>query len=104
MKKWCERCSSGCTCQTRRCATSTRRMPYGTDTMGSYSEGAPLIGEFYQARFPSKPPHPEIECLLASPPYIAALLRLPEREGRRGWCVDLFEVEDGAIRTLRVLL
>lgn len=75
---------------------------YGHD--GLVQRGRAAIGEFYQAWFPSKPPHPEIECLLASPPYIAALLRLPEREGRRGWCVDLFEVEDGAIRTLRVLL
>jgi hypothetical protein len=75
---------------------------YGHD--GLVQRGRTAIGEFYRAWFPSKPPYPEVESLLTSPPYIAALLRLPEREGRPGWCVDLFEVEDGEIRTLRVLL
>jgi hypothetical protein len=75
---------------------------YGHD--GLVQRGRAAIAEFYQSRFPSQPPFPEIEGYVASPPYIAALLRLPERDGRPGWCVDLFEVENGAIRTLRVLL
>ena len=75
---------------------------YGHD--GIVQRGRAAIAAFYQDRFPIVPPFPEIETLLANPPYVAALLRLPEREGQPRWCLDLFEVEGGAIHTLRVLL
>jgi hypothetical protein len=81
---------------------SSDAVRYGHD--GRVQRGRPAIAEFYQSWFPARPPFPEIECLLANLPYVGALLRLPEREGRARWCLDLFEIEDGAICSLRVML
>jgi hypothetical protein len=75
---------------------------YGHD--GRVQRGRAAIAEFYQSWFPARPPFPEIEDLLVNLPYVGALLRLPEREGQSRWCLDLFEIEGGAIRSLRVLL
>jgi hypothetical protein len=81
---------------------SSDAVRYGHD--GRVQRGRAAIAEFYQSWFPARPPFPEIECLLVNLPYVGALLRLPEREGQPRWCLDLFEVEGGSIRSLRVML
>jgi hypothetical protein len=81
---------------------SSDAVRYGHD--GQVQRGRAAIAAFYQSWFPARPPFPEIECLLVNLPYVGALLRLPEREGQPRWCLDLFEVEAGAIRSLRVML
>ena len=73
------------------------------DQTGRRYEGRVAIGEFYESLFPTSPPHPELEALFVNPPFVAALLRLPGREDSGGYYLDLFEIEDGAIRSLRVM-
>ena len=71
---------------------------------GRSQHGRAAIGAFYQSLFPTSPPYPEIDQVFIQLPYVGVLLRLPENEAGLRHVIDLFEVEDGAIRTLRVLM
>jgi hypothetical protein len=72
------------------------------DHHGQRFEGRDAIGQFYESLFPVSAPHPEIESLLVNPPFVAALMRLPEHHGGARY-VDLLEIADGEIRSLRVM-
>jgi hypothetical protein len=74
---------------------------YGHD--GRIHRGRAEIDAFYRSLFPREPPFPELECWLIQLPYVGALLRMPGQEGPEGLYMDLFEVADGAIRSIRVL-
>jgi hypothetical protein len=65
-------------------------------------EGRAAIARFYDSMFPTAPPYPQIDGVFATPPFVGVLLRLPEREGRVGRVLDLFEVRNGAIQSLWV--
>jgi ketosteroid isomerase-like protein len=73
------------------------------DRHGRRFEGRDAIGRFYQSIFPTSPPYPTLEHVYVNLPFVAALLRLPERDGIGGVYVDLFEIEGGEIRSLRVM-
>jgi hypothetical protein len=75
---------------------------YGHD--GRVMQGRAEIAVFYRSIFPTSAPHPELESLLVNPPYVAALIRLPGHEDAPVRYVDLFEIRDGAIQSLRVLM
>jgi hypothetical protein len=75
---------------------------YGHD--GQVQHGRAAIAEFYESRFPTAPPYPELAGMFVQLPYVAVLLRFPEHDTSLGGVIDLFEVDDGAIRSLRVLL
>jgi len=75
------------------------------DAQGKRYEGRDAIGRFYESIFPIPRPYAQLEHLFANPPFVAAQLRLPERDGASGECyLDLFEVRDGAIHSVRVML
>ena len=74
---------------------------YGHD--GRIQRGRAEIADFYASIFPSSHPQPEIEYLVHEP-FVGALLTLPENEQGLRHVIDLFEVEDGAIRSLRILM
>lgn len=76
---------------------------YGHD--GQVQRGRAAIAELYRSRFGNPPPPPqEVLPLLVHLPFVGALVRLPEDVGLGEFCLDLFEIEDGQIRSLRVLL
>ena len=81
---------------------------YATDAVridqhGTRYEGRAAIGDFYESIFPTPTPHPELEHLLVSPPMVAAILRLPGRNGPGSRYLDLFEVEGDQILSVRVM-
>lgn len=73
------------------------------DQEGRRYEGRPAIAQFYESIMPTSPPHPVLEHIFVNPPFVGALLRLPERNGIARHYLDLFEVDNGAIRSLRVM-
>jgi hypothetical protein len=74
------------------------------DQNGHRFVGREEIRRFYESIFPTSIPHPELEYLFVNPPFVGALLRLPVRAGASGSrYLDLFEVEAGLIRSLRVM-
>ncbi len=75
---------------------------YGHD--GRVMHGRAEIAAFYESLFPTSAPHPELETLLVNPPFVAALIRLPGHEEPPVRYVDLFEIGDGEICSLRVLM
>jgi hypothetical protein len=75
---------------------------YGHD--GQIQVGRTAIAEFYRSYPPVSRPYAEVECLLVNGPFIGALLRLPADSHRGGWCLNIFEIDETGIRSLRVLL
>jgi len=75
---------------------------YGQD--GRVMHGRAAIGEFYESLFPSRTPHPVLETCLLHPPFVAALIRLPGDADPPVRYIDLFEVEDGLVQSVRVLM
>jgi ketosteroid isomerase-like protein len=73
------------------------------DQHGQRFAGRAAITEFYKSIFPTSAPHPTLEALFVNLPVVGALLRLPGRDGNTGLYLDMFEVEDGLIRSLRVI-
>jgi predicted SnoaL-like aldol condensation-catalyzing enzyme len=73
------------------------------DQYGQHYEGRAAITEFYASIFPTPEPHPELEAMFVNLPFVGALLRLPRHDGNAGLYLDLFEVEDGSIRSLWVM-
>jgi hypothetical protein len=73
------------------------------DQYGQRYEGRAAIREFYTSIFPTSEPHPALEAMFVNPPFVGALLRLPGRQDNEGFYLDLFEVEDGLIRSLWVI-
>jgi ketosteroid isomerase-like protein len=73
------------------------------DQHGQRYEGRPAIREFYTSIFPTSEPHPKLEAMFVNLPLVGALLRLPGRPGSAGLYLDLFQVEDGLIRSLWVM-
>ena len=74
---------------------------YGHD--GAVMRGRAEIRAFYESLFPRTPPLPEVRALFSQPPYVGALIRLPGDVDPPYEYVDLFEVEDGLVRSIRVL-
>jgi hypothetical protein len=75
---------------------------YGHD--GWVQQGRAAIAEFYESLFPTSPPYPEVDGMFVHPPFVGALMRLPEPHQGQGRVINLFEIVDGSIRSLRVLL
>jgi hypothetical protein len=75
---------------------------YGHD--GTVMRGRNAIREFYESLFPRRPPLPEVRALFAHAPFVGVLIRLPGATDPPYEYVDLFEVVDGLVRTIRVLL
>jgi hypothetical protein len=73
------------------------------DQHGRRFEGRSAIRRFYESIFPISTPYPTLECLFVNLPSVGALLRLPGVDGSASLYLDLFEVEDGLIRSLRVM-
>ena len=74
---------------------------YGHD--GVVMRGRVEIRAFYESLFPRSPPLPEVRALFAHAPFVGALIRLPRGTDPPYEYVDLFEVEDGLVRSIRVL-
>ena len=73
------------------------------DHEGREFRGRESIRGVYAGMFPLPPTHPEVAALHRNPPFLAAVMRFPGRSGEGSQYIDLFEIEDGLIRTLRVL-
>ena len=65
-------------------------------------EGGDAIAEFYRSVTRGGRTQPEVEALYAAPPLVVALLSVTVGGGEVVRVVDVFEVEGGAIRSLRV--
>ena len=66
--------------------------------------GREEIRAFYESLFPRTPPLPELRALFSHPPFVGALIRLPGDTDAPYEYVDLFEIEDGLVRSIRVLV
>ena|SRR6476659_5254703 len=75
---------------------------YGHD--GTVMRGRAEIQGFYESLFPRKPPLPEVQALFSDTSFVGALIRLPSDTDPPYEYVDLFEVKDGLVRSIRVLL
>lgn len=71
---------------------------------GTVMRGRTEIMEFYRSLFPRTPPVPELLGLYVHPPFVGALMRLSGDAAPPVSYVDLFEVEGGLVRSVRVLL
>jgi hypothetical protein len=74
---------------------------YGHD--GTVMRGRAEIQAFYESLFPREPPLPELRALFSHAPFVGALLRLPGDTDPPYEYVDLFEVDGGLVRSIRVL-
>jgi hypothetical protein len=74
------------------------------DHEGREFRGRESIGQVYAGMFPLPATHPEVAALLRNPPYLAAIMQWPGRSGAGSQYIDLFEIENGLIRALRVLV
>jgi hypothetical protein len=74
------------------------------DHEGREFRGRDSIRQVYAGMFPLPATHPEVAALLRNPPFLAAVMQWPGRSGEGSQYIDLFEIEDGLIRALRVLV
>ncbi|MFI5047318.1 MAG: nuclear transport factor 2 family protein [Acidimicrobiia bacterium] len=65
-------------------------------------DGRDAITDFYRGVTRGGRTQPEIEALYAAPPLVVALLSVTVGEAEVVRVVDVFEVQDGAIQSLRV--
>ncbi len=73
---------------------------YGQD--GTVHHGRDEIGAFYESLFPMRS-HPDVVSVFVAEPWVATLMRRQSDEGPVDY-LDLFEVENGLVRSIRVLL
>jgi hypothetical protein len=69
---------------------------------GNRLEGREAIADFYEGVFRADRVVPEIEELFVSPPVVAALLRVTISDTEVLRVLDVFEIEDDTIRSMRV--
>jgi hypothetical protein len=74
---------------------------YGQD--GTVMHGRAETMAFYETLFPRTPPFPEVRALFSHAPFVGALIRLPGDADPPFEYIDLFEIEDGLVRSIRVL-
>lgn len=65
--------------------------------------GREQIDAFYRGVFLRRP-QPQVEALFVNLPTVAALLRVETGDGSVNQVVDVFQVEDGLIRAMKVCL
>jgi hypothetical protein len=65
-------------------------------------EGRPAIARFYEERFRTSPVQPHVDDLFVSLPLIVAVLSVTMSNGDIRRFADVFEVDEEAIRSLRV--
>lgn len=71
---------------------------------GRQIRGRDEIRRFYEGVFQSGGVHPEVEELFVAAPVVAALLRVTGATGDVLRVLDLFELEAGVIRSMRVCM
>jgi len=67
-------------------------------------EGREAIARFYEERFREARVQPQVEDLFVNLPLVAALLRVSTGDGTVLRVIDVFEVDEGAIRSLQICL
>jgi hypothetical protein len=68
---------------------------------GRRIEGRAAIRVFYQQAIESIRPQPQVQVILESPPYYAALVEVPTTRGHLQ-ALDLFQIGDDGIRQLEI--
>jgi hypothetical protein len=72
------------------------------ETVAGPRVGRQEIDAFYREVFRSARPQPHVEAVFTNPPTVVALLRVIGSHGSIRRAVDIFDVADGAIRSMRI--